>query len=100
MLEKLREFLARGKSPQLLFPDGDPLTHFLIRRVRVLESWTDVAAIDTGDHGGVGVLGELGKSLGKNRLRGGRERRGSSFHSLMESATKNGKDGEGSTWKK
>lgn len=59
-----------------------------------------MAAIDTGDHGGVGVLGELGKSLGKNRLGGGGERRGSPFHSLMESATKNGKDGEGATWEK
>ena len=59
-----------------------------------------MAAVDTGNHGGVGVLGELGKSLGKNRLRGGREGRNSSFHSLMESATKNGKDGEGATWEK
>jgi hypothetical protein len=59
-----------------------------------------MAAIDTGNHGGVGVLGKLGKSLGKNRLRGGRERRNSLFHSLMESAAKNGKDGEGATWKK
>jgi len=59
-----------------------------------------VAAIDTGNHGGVGVLGKLGKSLGKNRLRGGGERGGSLFHSLMESAAENGKDGEGATWKK
>lgn len=59
-----------------------------------------MAAIDTGNDGGVGVLGELGKSLGKNRLRGGRERRDSRFHSLMESATKNGKDGEGAAWEK
>jgi len=100
VLEKLREFLARGKSPQLLFPDGDPLTHFLIRRVRVLESWTDVASVDAGDDGGIRILRNSSQSLGKNRLRGGRERRDSSFHSLMESATKNGKDGEGSTWEK
>ncbi len=66
----------------------------------MLKSRADVAAIDTSNHGGVGVLGELGKSLGKNRLRGGGERRGSRFHSLMESATKNGKDGEGATWEK
>ena len=59
-----------------------------------------MTAIDTGDHGGVGVLVELGKSLGKNHLRGGRERRDSRFHSLMESAAENGKDGEGATWEK
>ena len=59
-----------------------------------------MAAVDTSHHGGVGVLGELGKSLGKNRLRGGRRGRGSRFHSLMESATKNGNDGEGATWEK
>ena len=59
-----------------------------------------MAAIDTSNHGGVGVLGELGKSLGKNRLRGGRERRSSRFHSLMESAAENGKDGKGATWEK
>jgi hypothetical protein len=53
-----------------------------------------MAAIDTGNHGGVGVLSELGKSLGKNRRRGGGERRDSLFHSLMESAAENGKDGE------
>jgi len=66
----------------------------------VLKSWANVAAIDTGNDGGVGVLGELGKSLGKNRLRGGRERRDSLFHSLMEPAAENGKDGEGATWEK
>jgi len=59
-----------------------------------------VAAIDTGDHGGVGVMGKLGKSLGKNRLRGGEGRRDSCFHSMMESAAENGKDGEGATREK
>ena len=100
VLEKLREFLARGKGPQLLFPDGDPLTHFLIRRVRVLESWTDVASVDAGDDGGIRILRNSSQSLGKNRLRGGRDRRDSLLHSLMESTAENGKDGEGATWKK
>ena len=100
VLEKLREFLARGKGPQFLFPDGDPLTHFLIRSVRVLESWTDVASVDAGDDGGIRILRNSSQSLGKNRLRGGRERRSSRFHSLMESAAENGKDGKGATWEK
>ena len=59
-----------------------------------------MASIDTGDHSGVGVLGELGKSVGKNRLRGGRRGRGSRFYSMMESAAENGKDGEGATREK
>ena len=59
-----------------------------------------MAAIDAGNHGGIGVLGELGKSLGKNRLRGGRERRDPCFYSMMKSAAENGKDGEGATWEK
>ena len=59
-----------------------------------------MATIDTSNHGGVRVLGELGKSLGKNRLRGGGERRDSLLHSLMESTAENRKDGEGATWKK
>jgi len=100
VLEKLREFLARGKGPQLLFPDGDPFTHFLIRRVRVLESWTDVASVDTGDDGGIRILRNSSQSLGKNRLRRGGERMDSRFHSLMQSATEDGKDGERAVWKK
>jgi len=100
VLEKLREFLARGKGPQLLFPDGDPFTHFLIRRVRVLESWTDVASVDTGDDGGIRILRNSSQSLGKNRLRRGGERRGPCLYRSMQSAAKNGKDGEGATWEK
>ena len=100
MLEKLREFLARGKSPQLLFPDGDPLTHFLIRSVRVLESWTDVASVDAGDDGGIRILRNSSQSLGKNRLRRGGERRAPCLYRLMQSATEDGKDGEGAAWKK
>jgi hypothetical protein len=100
VLEKLREFLARGKGPQFLFPDGDPLTHFLIRSVRVLESWTDVASVDAGDDGGIRILRNLSQSLGKNRLRRGGERRGPCLYRLMQSATENGKNGEGAAWKK
>jgi hypothetical protein len=74
--------------------------NFLFCGKGVLKSRTDVAAVDTGNHGGVGVLGELGKSLGKNRLRGGGERRDSLFHSLMESAAENGKDAKGAIWEK
>lgn len=59
-----------------------------------------MAAVDTSNHSDVGLLGELGKSLGKNSLRGSGERGGSRFHSVMESAAENGKDGEGATWKK
>ena len=100
VLEKLREFLARGKGPQFLFPDGDPLAHFLIRSVRVLESWTDVASVDAGDDGGTRILGNSSQSLGKNRLRRGGEGRGPCLYRLMQSATEDGKDGEGAAWKK
>lgn len=100
VLEKLREFLARGKGPQLLFPDGHAFTHFLIRRVRVLEPWTDVASVDAGDDGGIRILGNLSQRLGKNRLRRGGERRGPCLYRLMQSATEDGKDSEGAAWKK
>ena len=100
MLKKLGEFFARGKGPQLLFPDGDPLTHFLIRSVRVLESWTDVASVDAGDDGGIRILRNSSQSLGKNRLRRGGERRAPCLYGLMQSATENGKNGEGAAWKK
>lgn len=68
VLEKLREFLARGKGPQLFFPDGDPLAHFLIRRVRMLEAWADVASVDTGDDGRVAVRGDLSQAARKGGL--------------------------------
>lgn len=59
-----------------------------------------MAAVDAGDDGGIRILRNSSQSLGKNRLRGGGERRGSRFYSMMESAAENGKDGEGATREK
>lgn len=69
MLKKRIQLFAGGKGPELLFPSGHLSADLGISGEGVLETWTDVAAVDTGHPGGVGIFGGLGQGAGKKSLR-------------------------------
>ncbi len=98
--EKFGECFGGGKGPQLFFPSRHLSLNFFICGKGVLKARADVASVDAGDDCGVRLLRKFPQSSGKNRFRRGLGRRSPCFHCVLESTTKDRKNGEGATWKK
>ncbi len=97
MLKKVGEGFRGCDAPEMFFPGGDEAADFFIGCERMLKTGTDVATVDAGDPGGIGIIsaGEAGERLGENS-RGIRiGRRDALFHEVLQAAAENGKDGEG-----
>jgi len=96
VFEKVGEGCGGGDAPEMLFPRGDEAADFFIRFERVSEARADVATVDAGDPGSIGIVsaGEAGERLGENS-RGIRIRRGNAlFHKVLKAAAEDGKDGK------
>ena len=101
VLEKIGQSVRRSDAPEVLFPRGDEFSDLFIGIEGVAKTGSNVATVNAGDPGGVEVIGagKAGERLGENS-RGIRiGRRNTSFHELLETTTKDGKDGEGAVGK-
>ena len=101
MLKEFRKGFGGGEAPEVFFPGGNQLADFLIGLEGVLEAGTDMTSVDTGDPGGVGVIGsrKISQRLGKNSRGIGTAGWLSFFHEVLQAPTKDGQDGEGSVRK-
>jgi hypothetical protein len=100
VLKKLGKCFGGSKGPQLFFPTRDLSLNFFVCGKGVLKARADVAPIDTGDDCGVWLLRQFPQSCGKNRFRRNFGRWGSCFYCMLESTAQDGKNGEGTVWKK
>ena len=97
MLEEVRQGFGGGDAPEMFFPKGDQSADFFISLEGVLEAGADVATVNTGNPGDVGVVaaGELGECFGENS-RGFRTAGGNALlNKLLQAAAENREDGEG-----
>jgi hypothetical protein len=101
VLKEIGEGFGGGHAPEMSFPGGDEAAHFFIGVKRVAEAGADVAAVDAGDPGGVGIVGtgEAGERLGENSRGISPGRWNAFFHEVMQTAAENGEDGEGAVGK-
>ena len=102
VLEEIGQSVRRGEAPQAFFPEGDELADLFIGVEGVTKTGSDMATVDAGDPGGVGIVGsrESGERVGENS-RGIRILRGLAFlHKFLQSAAENGQNGKGTVGEK
>ena len=101
VLEKVGQGFRGGKVPELFFPGGNQRADLFVSIKRMAETGADMATVDAGDPGGVGIMGprEIGQRLGENSGGIGIGRGSSLFDEFLQAAAKDGKDGEGAVGK-
>ena len=97
VLEEIGQGAGGGNAPKMLFPRGHEAPDFFIGLERVLEARADVATVDAGDPGGVGIVraGQAGEGFGENSrgIRfGGRN---TLLHEILQTTAEDGQNGEG-----
>ena len=97
VLEEIRQSVRGGDAPKVFFPGGNEFADLFIGVEGMAKAGADMAAVDAGDPGGVRIVGsgKAGQCLGENSRGMGIGGRASAFHVLLQTSTKNGKDGEG-----
>ena len=101
VLEKFRQGIGRGNAPEMFLPGGNQLADLFVGGEGMAEARADVAAVDAGDPGGVGVIRarEIGERLGENSRGIGIGRGNAPFHELLQTSAEDGEDGEGAIGK-
>ncbi len=102
MLKEIGQGLGGGNAPEVLFPRGHEAPDLFIGVKRVLEAGADVATVNTGDPGSIGIVraGQAGECLGENSrgIRFGR--RNALLHEILQAAAEDRQDSEGAVGKK